>query len=110
MFNRKNRTFVWRLKSESTQPFSFLPRMQGDGEHVSVWGCMSGGTRGPLAMYFGKVNDPTYIKIIEEAVPTFNENTFNSSNKKWVFMQDNAPLCQGCQLYPKIRYSTPFRL
>ena len=75
------RTFVGRLKSHSNQPLNFLPRVQGDGGHVSIWGYMSGGARGPLVIYSGKINRLAYIKIIEEALPTFIENTFDSSNK-----------------------------
>ena len=56
--------------------------MQGDTGHVSVWDCMSGGVRGPLVMYYGKVNGPTYTQIIEDALPTFIENTLDSSNKQ----------------------------
>ena len=92
MFNRKNRTFVGCLKSESNQPFNFLRRVQGGGEHVSVWGCVSGSARGPLVIYSGRVNGSSYIKIIKEALPTCIENTFDSSDKQWVFMQDNAPV------------------
>lgn len=91
VLNRKNRTFVRRLKTESNESFSFILKVQGGGGHVSVWGCMSGGARGPLVMYSGKVNGPAYIKIIEEALPMFIEKTFDSSNKEWLFMQDNAP-------------------
>jgi hypothetical protein len=65
--------------------------VQGGGGSVSVWGCMSGGARGPLVMYSGKVNGLAYISLIEEVLPMFIENTFDSSNKEWVFMQDNAP-------------------
>ena len=64
--------------------------MQENGGHGSVWGCMSGGACGPLIMYSSKVSGPAYIKIIEEALPTFIENTFDLSNKQWVFMQENA--------------------
>ena len=91
VFTHKNHTFVGRLKSESNQPFNFLPRVQEDGGHVSIWGCMSGVARGPLAMYSGKINGLAYIEIIEKALPTFIENTFGLSNKQWIFMQDNAP-------------------
>ena len=52
---------------------------------------MSGGARGLLVMHSGKVNGPAYIKIIEEALPTFIENIFDSSNKQWRFLQDNVP-------------------
>ena len=81
VFNRKNRTFVGRSKADSNQSVNFLPRVQGGGEHVSIWDCMSGVARSLLAMYSGKVNGLAYIKIIEEALPTFIENTFDSSNK-----------------------------
>ena len=56
--------------------------MQRGGRYVSVQSGMSGGARGPLVMYSGKVNEPAYIKIIEEALPTFIENTFDESNEK----------------------------
>jgi hypothetical protein len=65
--------------------------VQGGGGCVSVWGCISGGARGPLVLYSGSVDGPAYIKIIEEALPMFIENTFGSSNKEWMFMHDNAP-------------------
>ncbi|CAF1003959.1 unnamed protein product [Rotaria magnacalcarata] len=91
VLNRKNRTFVRRLRSESDQPFNFIPKVQGGGGSISVWGCMAGGARGPLVIYSGKVNGPAYVKIIEEALPSFIENAFDSSNKNWMFMQDNAP-------------------
>ena len=91
MINCKNYTFVRRLKSESNQSFNLLPRVQGDGGHVSVWGCMSGDAHRPLVIYSGKVNEPAYNKIIEETLPMFIENTFNSSNKQRLFMQGNVP-------------------
>ncbi|CAF3364833.1 unnamed protein product [Rotaria socialis] len=66
--------------------------MQGGGGSISVWGCMVGGARGPLVIYSGKVDGPAYVKIIEEALPSFIENAFESSNKNWMFLHDNAPL------------------
>ncbi|CAF3005278.1 unnamed protein product [Rotaria sp. Silwood2] len=91
VLNRKNRTFVRGLPSEADQPFSFIPKVQGGRGCISVWGCTAGGTRGPLVMYSGKVDGCAYVKIIEEALTSFIENTFDSFNKNWVFMHDNAP-------------------
>lgn len=91
LYNRKNRTYVRRLKNEVNEPFNFVPRVQGGGGHVSVWGCISGGARGPLVMYTGNLNGPAYIKLIEEALPFFIQNAFDSSSPECVFMQDNAP-------------------
>ncbi|CAF2057629.1 unnamed protein product [Rotaria magnacalcarata] len=81
VINRKNRTFVRRLRSEADQPFNFVPKMQGGGGGISVWGCMVGGARGPLVIYSGKVDGPAYVKIMEEALPSFIENAFESSQQ-----------------------------
>ncbi|CAF3698375.1 unnamed protein product [Rotaria socialis] len=64
----KNHTFVRRLRSEADQPFNFVPKVQGGG-----------------------VDGRAYLKIIEEALPSFIENGFASSNKNWMFMHGNAP-------------------
>ena len=91
VLNRKNGSFVRRLKSESNEPFNFIPRVQGGGGSVSVWGCMSGGARGPLMIYTGRVYGAAYIEIIKDALPMFIENAFDSGNNNWVYMHDNAP-------------------
>ena len=91
VLNRKNRTLVRRLQTESDAPFNFVPRVQGGGGSVSVWGCMAGGARGPLVTYSGRVNGPAYVKIIEDALPLFIDNAFDATNPDCVFMHDNAP-------------------
>ena len=90
VLNRKNRGVVRRLPRESNEPFNFTPRVQGGGGSVSIRGCMSGGARGPLVMYSGNLNSRAYIQLIEEALSMFIDNTFDSSNKQWQFMQDSA--------------------
>ena len=74
LLNRKNCTFVRRLRSENDQPFSFVPNVQGDGGCVSVWGCMVGGGGGPLVMYSGRLSGRAYVQVIEEALSLFIEN------------------------------------
>ncbi|CAM4908505.1 unnamed protein product [Rotaria socialis] len=91
VLNRKNGSLVRRLKSESNEPFNFVPRVLGGGGSVSVWGCMPGGGRGSLVVYTGRVNGLSYIKIIQDALPDFIEGAFGQINTNWVFMQDNAP-------------------
>ena len=64
--NRKNGTFVRRLKSDSNEASNFIPRVQdgggdSDGSSVSVCGCMLGGARGPLMVYTGRINNAAYI-------------------------------------------------
>ena len=64
--------------------------MQDGGGCVSVWNCIADGARSPLLMYSGKLNGDAYVKAIEEALPLFVENIFDSSNQNWMFMYDNA--------------------
>ena len=52
---------------------------------------MSGGARGQLMTYSGKLNGPAYINIIEEALSMFIQNRFDANNNDWVYMNDNAP-------------------
>ena len=52
---------------------------------------MSGGARGSLKIYSGRVNGPAYINIIKDELPMFIENAFDTGNNNWVYMQDNAP-------------------
>ncbi|CAF2177571.1 unnamed protein product [Rotaria magnacalcarata] len=91
VLNRKNGSLVRRLKLENNEPFNFARRVQGGGESVSVWGCMSGGGRGSLVVYTGRVNSPSYIKIIQDVISNFIEGAFGQTNTDWVFMEDNAP-------------------
>ena len=91
VLNRKNQVLVRRLKSEINQSFNFVPHVQGGGGVVSVWRCMSRGARGPLLIQNCKLNGPTSINIIKEALSMFIQNTFDPNNTDWVYMHDNAP-------------------
>jgi transposase len=51
VFNLKDRTYVRRLHTETNEPLIFLPKLQSGDGNVGVWGCISGGARGPLVMY-----------------------------------------------------------
>ena len=52
---------------------------------------MSSGARGPWVTYSGKVAGPAYVKIIEEALQLFIENTFDAHADDYIFIHDNAP-------------------
>ena len=92
MFNRKNRTFFRHLESNLINHFISFQEGEEVEDMLAYGVACQEVARGPLAIYSGKVNGPTYIKLIEEALPKFIENTFNSSNKQWVFIQNNASL------------------
>ena len=91
LFNRENHTFVHRLQTESEHPFNFVPKVQEGGGYVNVWGCMFSGACGPFVTYSGKVDEPAYVKIIEEALLLFIEYTFDGRINDFPFMHNNAP-------------------
>ncbi|CAF2093923.1 unnamed protein product [Rotaria magnacalcarata] len=71
---------VRRRLIKNNEPFNFVPRVQGGGGTVSVWGCMPGDACGSLIIYTGKMNGPAYIKTIQDALPIFIENKFDTVN------------------------------
>ncbi|CAF4766464.1 unnamed protein product, partial [Rotaria magnacalcarata] len=73
VFNRKNKSFVRRLPSESDKPFNFQPRVQGDGGSINIWGIMTGKGVGPLVFYDGRMNGQSYIGVIEPVLLSFIE-------------------------------------
>ncbi|CAF4484534.1 unnamed protein product, partial [Rotaria magnacalcarata] len=73
VFNRKKKSFVRRLPSESDKPFNFQPRVQGGGGSISVWGIMTAKGAGPLVFYDGRMNGPTCISVIEPVLLSFIE-------------------------------------
>ncbi|CAF4580801.1 unnamed protein product, partial [Didymodactylos carnosus] len=95
VLNRKNRSFVRRLRSEQDKPFNVRARAQGGGGCVSVWGCMTAEGIGPLTVYKGRVNGKKYIDMLNLSLPSFIKKRFKPG-QKWYFMQDNAP-CHTCK-------------
>ena len=90
VFNRKNRSFVRRLPSESDAPFNFKPRVQGGGGSISVWGAMTAKGVGPLVFYDGRLNGQNYINLIEPELLPYIKKNFDRSDS-YYFVQDNAP-------------------
>ena len=64
LFNRKNRTLLRRIPSESEKPLSFVPRTQKRGGKISLWVCITREEIGDLVFYDGCVNGQTYIHVI----------------------------------------------
>ena len=43
-------------------------------------------------IYSGRLNGSAYNKVIEETLPMFIRNTFDTNdNNNWIYMHDNAP-------------------
>ena len=90
VFNRKNRSYVRRLPSESDRPFNFQSRIQGGGGSVSVWGVMTAKGLGPLVFYDGRMNGENYISLMKSNLLPYVKKNFGP-NDSWWYVQDNAP-------------------
>ncbi|CAF1535510.1 unnamed protein product [Rotaria magnacalcarata] len=90
VFNRKSKSFVRRLPSESDKPFNFQPRVQGDGGSINIWGIMTGKGVGPLVFYDGRMNGQSYIGVIEPVLLSFIEKNFDPDATRY-YVPDNAP-------------------
>ncbi|CAF2781502.1 unnamed protein product [Rotaria sp. Silwood2] len=90
VFNRKNRSYMRRLPSESDKPFCFRPRVQGGGGSISVWGAMTAKGVGPLVFYDGRMNGKNYIDVIQNELLPYIKKNFDGSDP-WYYVQDNAP-------------------
>ncbi|CAF1245583.1 unnamed protein product [Didymodactylos carnosus] len=95
VLNRKNRSFVRRLRSEQDKPFNFRACVQGGGSCVSVWRCMTAEGIGTLVVDKGQVNGKKYIDMLILSLPSFIKKRFKP-DQKWYFMQDNAR-CHRCK-------------
>ena len=61
----KNRSFICRLPGGAGVPFNFQPRVQDEGDSISVLEVMMTNGVGPLVFYDGRLDSPTFIKIIK---------------------------------------------
>jgi hypothetical protein len=61
---------VRRLQSEANAPFKFVPRIQGGGGSVRIWGLLTAKGVSPLVFYDGRMNSQNYIDIVKsELIP-----------------------------------------
>ena len=88
--NRKNRSYIRFLPSESDKAFCFRSRVQDRGGSVSAWGAMTAKGVGPLLFYDGRMNGGNYIDIIKHKLVPYTKKDFDGSDP-WYYVQDNAP-------------------
>jgi len=90
VLNRKNRVLIRRHHNENFHSRFIVPRLQGGGGSVGIWGCITYHGPGLSLLYDGRMNQYNYIETLENAsIPT--RNIFFSGDDQWVFQQDNAP-------------------
>ena len=88
--NRKNRVTVRRHINEKYQDRFIVPRLQGGGCLVGIWGFIT--NDGPCLryLYYERMDHHRYIHTVENnLIPT--RDLIFEDDSEWAFQQDNAP-------------------
>lgn len=88
VFNRKGRVLVKRFKNQRYVPRYVVPRLQGGGGSVGIWGCISFKGTGVGNIYTGRINQVSYIECLENCLlPSID---LLAENQYYTFQQDGA--------------------
>ena len=90
LMNRKNKVLVKRFKPEKYNNRFVVPRLQSGSGSVGIWGCFNFNVVGVCNIYTGRINQHTYIEMLENCmVPSVG--LLINRKEWWQFQQDMAP-------------------
>ena len=87
--NRKSRLIIKRLADEKFKERFCVPRIQGGGGSVGIWGCFSHKGRGSYNIYNGRINQYNYKKTLESKLLP-KARPFYGRRQQWIFQHDGA--------------------
>lgn len=89
VINRKTRPKVWRYRNEKYAEKMVMPRKQGGGGSLGIWGCIGELGAGCCTTFPGRMNQWRYLDVIEDHLkPSFE--LLQRPGKKMIFQQDGA--------------------
>ena len=98
--NRKGRIMLRRLPSEKYHPDCIVERTRAGSGSTGLWACMSGYGFGLFQLFNGRLNQHSYIEILEKNLVASKKKL--KMPNSFIFQQDNAPLCNiRCNLDEK---------
>lgn len=84
----RDRTFIRR--GDPLRPHNIMPTKQAQGGSIMLWGCMSSGGVGVLALIKEKLSASAYINVLRSSLgPSLTK--LGLHNPRPYFQQDNAP-------------------
>ena len=86
---------VRRLPNEKYNDRFIVPRLQGGGGSVGIWGCITYDGPGLYKLYDGRIDKHMYIETLENQLISTSYVFF--SNSELTFQLDNAP-CHTAKL------------
>ena len=84
MIKRKSKVLVKRLKFEKRTNRFVVQRLEDGGGKVGFWGCFNINRLGLCNIYTGRINQHTYIKMLENCMFPSAVMLINS-NEWWQF-------------------------
>lgn len=90
LINRKTRPTVWRFRDEKYDDSMVMPRKQGGGGSLGIWGCIGELGVGHCMTYPDRMNQYRYIQLLEGYLKPSLE-LLKKEGQKIIFQQDGAP-------------------
>lgn len=88
VLNRKTKFWYWTKKIDNNQFKIVLPKTQGGGGSVGIWGCMNISGTGISQIYEGRLNQYRYKDILIDNLPP-SIDLFSLADD-YIYQQDNA--------------------
>jgi hypothetical protein len=88
--NRKSQVIVKRLSTEKYHPRYCVPRIQGGGGSLGIWGCISNEGTGCLKCFSGRMNQNLHQDTLENFMIQ-SSHLFYGAGTPYIYQQDGAP-------------------
>lgn len=89
VINRKTTPTVWRFRDERFADNMVMPRKQGGGGSLGIWGCIGELGTGCCTVYPGRMNQWRYLDVLENQLKPSIE-VLRRPGESIIFQQDGA--------------------
>lgn len=87
--NRKTKPTVWRFRHEKYHDNMVMPRKQGGGGSIGIWGCIGEHGAGCCTIFPGRMNQFRYLDLLEDELrPSIS--LLEKPGRKIIYQQDGA--------------------
>lgn len=87
--NRKTKPTVWRYREEKYSEKMIMPRKQGGGGSIGIWGCIGEFGAGCCSIFPGRMNQHRYLDLLEDHLrPSID--LMEKPGQKIIYQQDGA--------------------
>jgi len=88
----RGRVRIWIKKADRFAPENIVPRRQGGGGKMMVWGMFCNDSVEPLVVCEGAMTGRTYRDLLRTSVYPVLVRRLMETDHVWTYQQDNAPI------------------